>query len=74
MFDDATLKAVVTKALTADITIPNGHNGALVVMVDSGRVQLVTAAKINEHWQVEAVVTHDWHGGTDVQAVSKVTW
>lgn len=74
MFSPEEIKAITRKALATDITIPEGHKGAVVLIADLNKVQIVTAIKINEHWSISSVAEHTWTGDNNVGVISKVTW
>lgn len=74
MFTPDELKKVVSDNLNTDITIPDGHRGALVTVADGEKVLVVAGFKIKDNWEVEIMGKHDWHGDNQVGVVSKLTW
>ena len=74
MFSPEEIKLITQKALATDVTIPEGHNGAVVVIADLTKVQIVSAIKINNAWTVSAVAEHTWTGDNNVGVISKLTW
>jgi len=61
-------------ALSTDVTIPDGHRGALVTFTNTNMVEVALATKLNEHWSVDFVASHAWTGDNEVGAISKITW
>ena len=71
IFDPASLRAAVDKAFAA---VPPGHGCASIeVTLPDGTVRAGVAARINEHWMVQAqgtwtVPTGDWAASIKVLA------
>jgi len=74
MFSPDEIKSIAEKALNIDVDIPDNHKGAVVVIADLTRVQIVSATKINDNWKISAIATHKWTGDNNVGVISKVTW
>lgn len=74
MFGSDEIKAIAQKSLNEDINIPDNHKGALVTVVNTDKVEIVSAIKINDHWTAEIVASHQWTGSNDIGFVNKVTW
>jgi hypothetical protein len=71
---EADVISTIKEKLNTDINIPDGHKGALITYINNNRAELAIATKINEHWQVNLIGSHDWTGGNEVGFLSKVTW
>lgn len=74
MFDPDSIRKAITEDLNHDITIPDGHRGALVTFINTDKAEIALATKINEHWRVELIGSHEWTGNNEIGLISKVTW
>lgn len=74
MFGPAEIKQLVEQNLNSDVTIPDGHKGAIVTVVNGEHAVVTGALKVNDHWQVEIYGSHSWTGDNQAGVVSKVTW
>jgi hypothetical protein len=70
----AAIRGAVADYLANDVTIPDGHRGAIVTVANLDRMEIALATKINDHWQVELQARHEWTGGSDVGVMNKITW
>lgn len=68
------IKQAVQAMLAADLTIPDGHRGAVVVFVNQDRAEVVLAAKLSDQWFVDLVASNAWTGDHQIGIVSKLTW
>ena len=74
MFTQNYIKDIVKRDLDNDITIPSGHKGALVTVIDINGAHITLATKIKDNWDVQVIGKHDWTGENDIGVMSKVTW
>lgn len=74
LFNADAIKKAITDDLNTDVSIPDGHRGALITMINSNKAEIAVATKINDHWSVELLGSHDWTGDNQIGAISKVTW
>jgi hypothetical protein len=72
--DPEDIKKQISDLLSQDITIPDGHKGALVTFVNLDKVEVALATKVTNTWSVELVASHDWTGGNSAGVMSKYTW
>lgn len=74
---DAVRQAIAAD-LAADPGVPDGHRGALGFVVNQNLLQVATAVKVIDNgtvrWDVGAVVTHQWSGGTGFGVLGKLTF
>jgi len=74
------LKAAIAHDLNTNITIPDGHRGAVVVFANKDTIETAIAGKVLEKgslvWTVGAVYSHDWTGAhaDTMGTVSTITW
>lgn len=68
------LKAAVHSYLTTDVEVPEGHNGAVVVVVNLDKVETVVATKLADNWSLNVVASHAWSGENQFSVLSKTTW
>jgi len=68
------LKAAVHHYLTTDPEVPEGHQGALVAVVNLDRVEVVLATKVTEGWTLNVLASHTWSGDNQFSVLSKTTW
>lgn len=61
MFSQEELNKLVTERLNNNITIPNGHKGALFTYVDTSGVQFGAAVKNSNGWQIEGDIQFHPH-------------
>jgi hypothetical protein len=73
MFSPAEIKKAVQDNLK-ESDIPEGHKVALVTIVNNKRAEVTLATKINDHWNIQLLASHDWTGDTKAGVISKVTW
>lgn len=72
--DQAAIAKAVTDALTVSTSIPPGHKGAFVTIVDDSGVKAVVADKISGVWTVTGYVEHPWSGGLDYGTTLQASW
>jgi hypothetical protein len=74
----SSIKSAVSEMLDQDIAIPEGHNGALVTLINGDRVEVALATKVIHNnkvtWDVELKGEHRWTGGNQFAVMNKVTW
>lgn len=70
----AALKSAVTDFLNQDAQVPEGHNGALVAVVNLDKVEVVLATKITDGWTLNVLGSHTWTGDNQFSVLSKTTW
>lgn len=74
LFDADSIKKAISDDLKTDLTIPNDHKGALIMFVNTNKVEVALATKINNHWSVDLLAQHEWTGDNEIGAISKITW
>ena len=74
MFGPDEIKKAISDDLKTDITVPDGHKVALVTFVNTDKIEVALATKIDEHWSVELLANHSWSGNNQIGAISKLTW
>jgi hypothetical protein len=75
----AAVHSAIVQALETDITIPDGHRGALVTFANLDHLEIALATRLPDvkgaTWSVEFVGQHEWTGdGNAVGVRSKLTW
>lgn len=74
MFGPDEIKKLVADNLNSDVTIPDGHKGAIATVITDEHAVIVGAVKVNDHWNVEIFGSHSWKGDNQAGVVSKITW
>ena len=54
--------------------VPEGHRGALAVVVTTEGARVALAGKVGEHWQVEAFAEKPWDGKVRAGGEVLVSW
>lgn len=74
-FTPKELNAAVQKALSQpQVTIPDGHHGASLLIVNEHSATLVAAQKVNDHWTVAGQVEVEKHGHLQAGVTVQGTW
>jgi len=73
-FSPESVKAAVSQMLAQSVTIPDGHQGALVTFANLDHIDVALATKIKEGWSVELIGSHAWTGENQLGVTSTVTW
>lgn len=75
-FSPEALELAVQRTLQDSPIVPEGARGAFVVVANQDGIRAVTAVKIEDRWQMEAVVSHGWHEGDTLEygVQIKGTW
>jgi hypothetical protein len=74
------IRNAISKDLTTDVTIPDGHRGALITYANLDHIEVAMATKIVSNdkfeWDVEFIASHEWTGQhqNEVGVLSKITW
>jgi hypothetical protein len=68
------LKAHVVTLLEQDGTIPVGHQGALVAVVNLDHVQITIATRVGDSWTVQLTARKQWQGDAKIEGTIKTTW
>lgn len=73
LFSGAALQKIVAQTIK-DAQIPDGKRGAVITNVDANGLQIVTVAKVNDRWKIEAAVSKPWSGDVQIGAAVQFTW
>lgn len=68
------IKNVVKQHLDQAVDVPEGHKGALVTVVNTDKVDVALATKVNQHWTVNIIGSHEWTGDSQIGVINKITW
>lgn len=67
----------VQEALALDTSIPAGHRGAFVTVVNQDGVRVVAAMRMTDDpdaWVLAPYIDHPWAGGLDYGVTIQKTW
>ncbi len=74
LFNEDSIKKAIINDLQTDVSIPDGHRGALITFINTSKAEIALATKINAHGSVDLIAQHEWTGDSEVGAISKITW